>query len=62
MVHGEVTGNAGTISREAHVSLSKAKDSEYSVGSTAYWRKYLYNTSTNVFGGAQPSRCGCYKL
>ena len=51
---GEVTGNAGTI-LEKHVSLSKAKDAEYSVGSTAYWRKYLYNTSTNVFGGAQPS-------
>ena len=51
---GEVTGNAGTI-LEKHVSLSKAKDAEYSVGSTAYWRKYLYNTSTNVFGGAQPA-------
>ena len=51
---GEVTGNAGTI-LEIHVSLSKAKDAEYSVGSTAYWRKYLYNTSTNVFGGAQPA-------
>ena len=51
---GEVTGNAGTI-LEKHVSLSKAKDAEYSVGSTAYWRKYIYNTSTNVFGGAQPA-------
>ena len=51
---GEVTGNAGTI-LEKHVALSKAKDAEYSVGSTAYWRKYLYNTSTNVFGGSQPA-------
>ena len=51
---GEVTGNAGTI-LEKHISLSKAKDAEYSVGSTAYWRKYLYNTSTNVFGGSQPA-------
>ena len=51
---GEVTGNAGTI-LEKHVALSKAKDAEYSVGSTAYWRKYLYNTSTNVFGGSQPT-------
>ena len=51
---GEVTGNAGTI-LEKHVALSKGKDSEYSVGSTAYWRKYLYNTSTNVFGGSQPN-------
>ena len=51
---GEVTGNAGTI-LEKHVSLSKAKDAEYSVGSTAYWRKYLYNTSTQVFGGSAPA-------
>ena len=51
---GEVTGNSGTI-LEKHISLSKAKDAEYSVGSTAYWRKYLYNTSTNVFGGSQPA-------
>jgi len=51
---GEVTGNAGTI-LEKHVSLSKAKDAEYSVGSTAYWRKYIYNTSEYVFGGAAPA-------
>ena len=51
---GEVTGNSGTI-LEKHISLSKAKDAEYSVGSTAYWRKYLYNTSTNIFGGSQPA-------
>ena len=35
--------------------MSKAKDAEYSVGSSAYWRKYLYNVSTNVFGGAAPA-------
>ena len=51
---GEVTGNAGSI-LEKHISLSKAKDAEYSVGSTAYWRKYLYNTSEYVFGGSQPA-------
>ena len=51
---GEVTGNAGTI-LEKHVSLSKAKDAEYSVGSTAYWRKYIFNTSEYVFGGSQPA-------
>ena len=51
---GDISGNAGTI-LEKHVALSKAKDAEYSVGSTAYWRKYLYNTSTNVFGGSQPA-------
>ena len=51
---GTVSGNAGTI-LEKHVALSKAKDAEYSVGSTAYWRKYLYNVSTNVFGGSAPA-------
>ena len=51
---GTVTGNAGTI-LEKHLALSKAKDAEYSVGSPAYWRKYLYNNSENIFGGSQPS-------
>ena len=51
---GDVTGNAGTV-LEKHVALSKGKDSEYSLGSPSYWRKYLYNTSTNVFGGSQPA-------
>ena len=39
---GEITGNAGTI-LEKHLSLSKGKDAEYSVGSTAYWRKVSCN-------------------
>ena len=51
---GSVTGNAGTI-LEKHLSLSKAKDAEYSVGSTAYWRKYLANNSTYIFGGSAPT-------
>ena len=51
---GTVTGNAGTI-LEKHIALSKAKDAEYSLGSPAYWRKYLYNTSSNIFGGGGPS-------
>ena len=38
---GTVTGNAGTI-LEKHLSLSKAKDGEYSLGSPSYWRKYTY--------------------
>ena len=50
---GEVTGNAGTI-LEKHLSLSKAKDAEFSVGSPAYWRKYLETNSTFIFGGSQP--------
>ena len=51
---GSVSGNAGTI-LEKHLSLSKAKDAEYSVGSTAYWRKYLANVSQYVFGGSAPA-------
>jgi len=51
---GSITGNAGTI-LEKHLSLSKAKDAEFSVGSPSYWRKYLYNSSAYIFGGSQPS-------
>ena len=48
---GEITGNAGTI-LEKHLSLSKGKDAEYSVGSTAYWRKYLATNSKYIYGGS----------
>ena len=51
---GTISGNAGTI-LEKHLSLSKAKDAEFSVGSPSYWRKYLYNASTYLFGGSGPS-------
>jgi len=51
---GEITGNAGTI-LEKHLNLSKATDAEYSVGSTAYWRKYLANVSQYIYGGAGPT-------
>jgi hypothetical protein len=50
---GAITGNAGTI-LEKHLSLSKAKDAEFSAGSPSYWRKYLYNGSSYLFGGSQP--------
>ena len=52
--NGSITGNAGTI-LEKHLSLSKAKDAEYSLGSTSYWRKYLANNSRYIFGGSQPT-------
>ena len=52
--NGSVTGNAGTL-LEKHIALSKAKDAEYSLGSTSYWRKYLANNSRHVFGGSEPS-------
>ena len=51
---GTITGNAGTI-LEKHLSLSKAKDAEFSVGSPSYWRKYLYTNSQYIFGGSAPS-------
>ena len=51
---GEVSGNAGTI-LEKHLSLSKAKDAEYSLGSPSYWRTYTYNNSTNIFAGSAPN-------
>ena len=51
---GEVTGNAGTI-LEKHLALSKAKDAEYSLGSPAYWRSYLYTNSDNLYGGSAPA-------
>ena len=51
---GEITGNAGTV-LEKHLSLSKAKDAEYSVGSTSYWRKYLATNSQYIYGGSAPA-------
>ena len=51
---GTVTGNAGTI-LEKHLNLSKAKDGEYSVGSTSYWRKYLATNSKYIYGGGAPA-------
>ena len=51
---GVVTGNAGTII-EKHLSLSKAKDAEFSAGSPSYWRKYLASNSQYIFGGSQPA-------
>ena len=51
---GTITGNAGTI-LEKHLNLSKAKDAEYSVGSTSYWRKYLATNSAYIYGGSAPA-------
>ena len=50
---GTVTGNAGTI-LEKHLSLSKAKDASFSVGSPSYWRKYLQTNSSYIYGGSAP--------
>jgi hypothetical protein len=51
---GKITDNAGTI-LEKHLNLSKAKDGEFSVGSSSYWRKYLETTSEYIFGLDEPT-------
>ena len=51
---GDITGNSGTI-LEKHLSLSKAKDAEFSLGSPSYWRKFIANGSPNIFAGSQPA-------
>ena len=48
---GSVTGNAGNIV-EKHLNLSKGSDSEYSLGSPSYWRRYLELNSDYIFGGS----------
>ena len=52
---GEVTGNAGTI-LEKNIGVSKGRDAEFSVGTPSFWRKYLANTSSYIFGGSSPTQ------
>ena len=49
---GSISGNAGTI-LEKDLSVSKAKDAEYSAGSSSYWRKFVENNSSYIFCGGQ---------
>ena len=51
---GVITGNAGTV-LEKNLNLSKAKDAEFSAGSPSYWRKFLENSSSTIFGGNAPA-------
>ena len=51
---GSYTGNVGQI-LEKHIGLSKASDAQFSAGSPSYWRKYLKEGSSYIFGGSQPS-------
>jgi hypothetical protein len=51
---GSISGNAGTV-LEKHLSLSKAKDAQYSVGNPSYWRKYIESNSSYIFGLNQPT-------
>jgi len=50
---GAITGNSGTI-LEKHLSLSKAKDAEFSLGSPSHWRKFIQINSQYIFGGGEP--------
>ena len=52
--NGSITGNEGTI-LEKHLSLSKAKNAIYSVGSPSYWNKYISGASSLIFAGSQPT-------
>jgi hypothetical protein len=51
---GKITGNAGTI-LERSLSLSKAKDASFSLGSPSYWRSFLKSNSPYIFGGTEPA-------
>ena len=51
---GDITGNSGTI-LEKNLSISKAKDAEFSLGSPSYWRKFTANTSQYIFAGSAPA-------
>ena len=51
---GDITGNAGTI-LEKNLNLSKAKDAEFSAGSSSYWRKFILNSSSNIFALSGPT-------
>ena len=51
---GDITGNSGTI-LEKNLSISKAKDAEFSLGSPSYWRKFTATSSQYIFAGSQPA-------
>ena len=51
---GTITGNSGSI-LEKHTNLSKAKDAQYSAGSSSYWRKVIEVGSPNLFAGGAPA-------
>ena len=52
--NGDITGNSGTI-LEKSLSVSKAKDAEFSLGSPSYWRKFTANSSQYIFAGSAPA-------
>jgi phage tail sheath protein FI len=52
--NGSITGNAGTI-LEKNLNLSKASDAKFSVGSDSYWRKFLADNSSYIYGLSGPT-------
>ena len=50
---GKITGNSGSV-LEKFTNLSKAKDAQYSAGSSSYWRKVIEVGSANLFAGGAP--------
>ena len=51
---GTISGNAGTI-LEKSIGISKASDATFSIGSPSYWRSYIVNNSSYIFGGSAPA-------
>ena len=51
---GKITGNSGSV-LEKFTNISKAKDAQYSAGSSSYWRKVLEVGSNNLFAGGAPA-------
>ena len=51
---GDITGNAGTIVQKV-LNVSKAKDAEFSAGSSSYWKKVIEDSSDYIFAGGEPS-------
>ncbi len=51
---GKITGNSGSV-LEKFTNLSKAKDAQYSAGSSSYWRKVIEIGSANLFAGGPPA-------
>jgi len=51
---GTITGNAGSV-LEKFTNVSKAKDAQYSAGSSSYWRKVIEVGSANLFAGGAPA-------
>ena len=51
---GTITGNAGSV-LEKFTNVSKAKDAQFSAGSSSYWRKVIEVGSNNLFAGGAPA-------